>query len=186
MSLGISVDGPTYYFRERPDGVRIEWDLAFVGEGSPGATLPFIIKDLTPRDWRVNPSASVLTTETGQPTGVAMVVLGVRNLESATDLYRRVYGWRAPQTTDDATFGARLAHFAGSPVVLAAPQTAGDWLSERLATFGHAPCAYLLRSDDLEASRGLYGLSEPVAWFDRRVAWVDPARLHGARLGFAG
>lgn len=46
-ALGVPVDGPVYYHRQRPDGVTVEWDLAFVGEGSPGSTLPFIIKDRT-------------------------------------------------------------------------------------------------------------------------------------------
>ena len=62
-SLGVSTIGPDDYYRERPDGVLVEWRLAFIGDGEPGATLPFLIKDKTPRDYRVKPSPSVATSE---------------------------------------------------------------------------------------------------------------------------
>src|SRR5205807_845756 len=35
--LGILVQGPTSFHRERPDGARVEWDLAFLGTGERGA-----------------------------------------------------------------------------------------------------------------------------------------------------
>ncbi len=57
--LGIGVRGPVPMTRSRADGRVVEWDLAFVGDGEPGTQLPFIIRDRTPRDWRVAPSASV-------------------------------------------------------------------------------------------------------------------------------
>lgn len=183
-ALGIPVDGPAYYHRQRPDGVKVEWDLAFVGGGSPGATLPFIIKDRTPREWRVSPSASVAEARPGQPSGVARVVLGIRHLDAAADLFQRVYEWPAPHLADDLAFGARLAHFEGTPVSLATPLSEGGWLSERLDAFGDAPCAYLLRTHDLDAARARYGLSEPVTWLGHPVAWLDPERLNGIRLGF--
>jgi hypothetical protein len=147
-ALGVTVNGPVYMNRRRPDGKLVEWDLAFLGDQGAGATLPFIIKDITPREWRVLPSASAA----GRLAGVAKVILGVENLEAASALFQRVYGWPSPQTLTDTTFGARLANFASTPVTLAAPLTAGDWLSERLAGFGESPCAYLLRATDFEAA----------------------------------
>ena len=62
-SLGIAVRGPMPSGRTRPDGQSIAWEYAFVGEGEPGATLPFLIADRTPRELRVRPSASVSGTE---------------------------------------------------------------------------------------------------------------------------
>ena len=87
--LGVPVRGPFPLNRRRADGALVEWDLVYVGDGEPGATLPFLIKDRTPREWRVQPSASVAGTEL---TGVAVVVLGVDDLATSVDLFRRVYG----------------------------------------------------------------------------------------------
>jgi hypothetical protein len=177
--LGISVTGPDYYQRRRPDGLLVEWDLAFLGDKGAGAMLPFLIQDITPRDRRVRPSASVAA---GLVAGVDTVVLGVADLAAAA-LFQRVYDWPAPQVIDDALFGARLARFTGAPVILAAPLAGYSWLPERLARFGDSPCAYLLRTGDLGAARQRYPLVQPGDWFGRPLAWLDPDRLHGFRIG---
>lgn len=178
--LGISVAGPDYYQRRRPDGLLVEWDLAFLGDKGAGATLPFLIRDITPRDRRVRPSASVAD---GLLAGVDTVVLGVADLEEAAALFQRVYSWPAPEVADDALFGARLARFAGTPVTLAAPLASPAWLPDRLARFGDSPCAYLLHTGDLSAARQRYPLLQPGDWFGRPLAWFDPDRLHGFRIG---
>lgn len=178
-ALGITVKGPVYMHRRRPDGVLVEWDLAFLGDRPAGATLPFIIKDITPREWRVQPSTGIA----GRLTGVAMVILAVENLADSIDLFRRVYGWSVPQFKEDPAFGARLAYFAGTPVTLAVPLAKDDWLAERLARFGPSPCAYLLGAPDLETARRDFGLTPAPNWLGRSVAWFDPARLHGLKLG---
>ena len=54
---GIPVKPPERGSRKRPDGMSVEWMTADVGSGTPGSTLPFIIEDQTPRDWRVQTSA---------------------------------------------------------------------------------------------------------------------------------
>jgi hypothetical protein len=178
-AAGITVKGPVYMHRRRPDGALVEWDLAFLGDLAAGATLPFIIKDITPRERRVQPSAGV----TGRLTGVAMVILGVENLADTIELFRRVYGWSVPQFKEDVVFKARLAHFAGTPVTLASPLAKNDWLAERLARFGPSPCAYLLSSVDFEAASRDFGLMSAQEWFGRRAAWFDPAKLNGIKLG---
>jgi len=51
---GIGVEGPHRMSRRRPDGRAIEWDLAFLGQSpTPGIDLPFMLRDRTPRAWRV-------------------------------------------------------------------------------------------------------------------------------------
>ena len=179
-ALGVPVRGPLYLNRRRPDGVLVEWDLAFLGGGEPGATLPFIIKDRTPREWRVPPSTRVAEAEL---KGVAMVVLGVENLDRAVDLFRSVYDWPAPQMNEDAGLGARLAHFSGTPVTLAAAAQKSGWLAERLARFGESPCAFLLGAADVDAVARRFPLAGSGAWFGFRVMWFDPASLKGIRLG---
>ena len=190
-ALGIPVRGPMPSGRTRPDGQPIEWDFAFVGEGEPGATLPFLIADRTPRELRVRPSASVSGTEL---TGIELVVLGVPDLAQGEDLFRRVYDWNGVRRHDDRSFGAALAHVPGTPVVLAAPLTAkapasGDaaqaenWLARRFAQFGPSPCAYLIGTRDMAASKARLPLVDGGRWFGREVAWIDPARVLGLRLG---
>jgi hypothetical protein len=181
-ALNIPVTSPAYYYRRRPDGKLVEWSLAFLGDKGAGATLPFLIQDITPREWRVQPSPSA----SAWLTGVASVILGVEELEAATELFRRVYGWPAPQLNDDPVLKARLAHFAGTPVTLATPQSTGDWLGERLTQFGESPCAYLLAATDFVATCRHFGLTHSVKWFGRRVAWFDPAKLNGVYLGLIG
>jgi hypothetical protein len=178
-ALGVTVKGPNYMNRRRPDGKLVEWELAFLGDQGAGANLPFIIKDITPREWRVLPSASVA----GRLAGVAKVILGVENLEAASDLFQRVYGWPAPQTLADVAFGAKLANFSGAPVTLAVPRAADGWLSERLVRFGESPCAYLLSTTNFETACQDFRLTPSAIWFERQVAWFDPAKLNGAKLG---
>lgn len=179
VALGLTVKGPTYMYRRHPDGALVEWDLAFPGDQPAGATLPFFIKDITPREWRVRPSAAVA----GRLTGVAMVILGVAKLTDSIDLFRRVYGWSAPQLQEDTAFAAQLAHFTGTPVTLAAPLAHGDWLAERLARFGPSPCAYLLGTPDFEAACRDFALIPAPAWFGRTVGWFNPTKLQGVKLG---
>jgi hypothetical protein len=99
------------------------------------------------------------------------------------DLFRSVYGWPAPQLDEDAGLGARLAHFSGTPVTLAAALAERGWLAERLAQFGESPCAFLLGAADMDAMARRFPLAGPGAWFGRRAMWFDPAKLKGIRLG---
>lgn len=178
-ALGLAVEGPVYMNRRRPDGTLVEWQLAFLGSEGAGATLPFVIQDITPRAWRVVPSASVA----GRLNGVAVVILGVENLEAATALFQLGYGWPAPQVSLDAAFGAKLAYFHNTPVMLAAPLTDNGWLSARLARFGESPCAYLLSAANFAGACQDFKVVPSATWFNRQVAWFDPAKLNGTKLG---
>jgi catechol 2,3-dioxygenase-like lactoylglutathione lyase family enzyme len=181
-SAGIQVDGPHAMNRQSPDGRRVEWELAYLGDHQPGATLPFLIEDRTPRDWRVRPTPGLHTKGL---TGLSAVVLAVRSLESATDLFRRAFQWPTPLTETDSGFGGALAHFPGTPVILAAPQGEG-WLAARLEKFGEAPCAFLLKTPNLTAAVSTFGLIQPTTWFGRRLAWFDPQIIDGTRLACSG
>jgi hypothetical protein len=179
--LGVPIHGPTAMTRRRPDGVLLEWEILDVGDQGGGAVLPFLIQDHTPREWRVQPSASVAG---GELRGVAQAVLGVARLEQAASLFRRVYGWGEPEIREDGEFDARLAWFAGTPVLLAAPLASGEgWLAERLTRFGESPCAFVLASADLAASAQRLPLGVAQEWPGGQVAWIPRERLNGARLG---
>ena len=178
---GISVKGPEHGSRKRPDGMSVEWMTADVGTGTPGSTLPFVIEDETPREWRVQTSASVK----GAPVyGVENVVIGVNNLDASIALFRKAYGWAQPLIENQKDIG-KLAYFPGEPVILAAP-SGGGWLSEHLGKFGETPVAYLLGTRDFAAAAKKYRLSGNKLWFGQKVAWFDAGKLKGVHLGVIG
>jgi hypothetical protein len=159
------VTDPRRAGRTRPDGVQLDWEAAQVGPTN-GGFFPFMIHDFTPRENRAFPSGKPTTD---RYTGVVKVVIGVRNLDDAIAKYRQAYGLEAPDKHDDAEFGARLASFPGTPVVLATPLSQHSWLSDRLDRFGDAPCAFVI------------GNKRP-ATLDK-ISWVDTDKL-GWHLGF--
>jgi predicted enzyme related to lactoylglutathione lyase len=172
---GVDVEGPSAYRRVREDGTVVEWDLTFLGVGEPGASLPFLISDRTPRERRVRP--------TGDPTsssivGVETVVLGVDDLEAAIEEFETVFGLSAPTTRELTDPSADVAVFPDQPVALARPRGEG-WFADRLEAFGPLPVAYLLgrergtepRFDDRTA--GFLG--------DRRIEWLPVTEPVGHR-----
>jgi hypothetical protein len=176
---GIPVNAPERGSRKRPDGMSVEWMAADVGTGTPGATLPFIIEDQTPREWRVQTSASVKGAPVG---GVESVVIGVSNLDASIALFRKAYGWSAPLVETEKDFG-KVAYFPGEPVMLA---SGGGWLAEHISKFGESPVAYLLSASDLAAATKKYKLGGMKMWFGQKVVWFDAAKLKGLRLGVIG
>jgi hypothetical protein len=178
--LGVKAEDPNYLSRKKPDGTLSKWKKAKLGEATSGATLPLLVQDITPRSYRVEPSASTKGTNL---TGVAIVVLGVKDLEASIALFRRVYGWPAPVVEQHPDFGAKLVYFKGTPVILAVPLAQNSWLSERLARFGPSPIAFLLGTRDFKATSARFFLPNATQWFDRKVSWFDPDKLHGVRLG---
>ncbi|MDE3153869.1 MAG: VOC family protein [Acidobacteriota bacterium] len=204
--LGVPVDGPFHMSRKWPDGAMAEWDMATIGEGEPGTLLPFLIKDRTPRELRIPPYRPGGAERGARPRadrlmGIHTVVLGVRHLEKAIALYRRVYGFAEPEIVDNPLFGARLARFADTPVVLATPMRGRpdpraaryedeedqDWLETRLHRFGDGPAACLLRIYDLEMVIERFEMNQdPEPWFDQQIAWFDDLKVGGVRLGVIG
>jgi len=180
---GIKAEGPFPGSRNRPDGTVLQWQTARVGNGTPGATLPFLIQDKTPRSLRVQPSAGLRGSGL---TGIAMVVLGVNDLDAAITLFRRAYGWLPPLQEEHKEFGAKTAHFSGTPVVLAAPLGNRSWLAERLERFGDSPVVLMLGTQDFDSTVGRFKLSLQTVWFGQKVAWFNSERLRRARLAVVG
>lgn len=166
---GIAVDGPNYYTRERPDGVSVEWDLTVVGERELGATVPFLVRDRTPRDHRVPVADSVADTEL---VGLSEVIVGVTDPDTVVDRFLSVFESAPLERREQNDFAAELVRFAETPVTLAVPHE-DTWLAERLDRFGPLPCAYLLESTDVDASIERFDLSPGKEWFDDEVRWFD-------------
>jgi hypothetical protein len=184
---GLAVTDPETFSRERPDGVELSWDLAVVGReepdrSAPGGLCPFFVEDHTPRETRVG--APLDPASAGVPaTGVAEVVVGVTDLDTAVTTLRDGFGLAAPREDDDPTFG-RVANFPDAPVSLA---SGPGWIADRCERFGPVPCAYLLSTDwstaghdapvngspgsAADGSRGVTDGERP--WFGRRLRPVS-------------
>ncbi len=168
-AAGVVVGAPVRSGRVRRDGTRLEWEAAQVGQEPNGTFFPFLIRDFTPREARAFPS--------GQPTtrnfnGVRRVVIAVRDLKASIARYRQAYALRTPAEQEDASFGAHVAVFTGSPVVLAEPLNARSWIAERIERFGEGPCAFVLGK--MEKS------TRQMGW--AAITWYDSAKL-GWHLG---
>jgi Glyoxalase-like domain len=175
QAAGITIH-PVKSGRKRPDGVDLAWETASIGPGPQGTFMPFLIHDETPRKLRAFPH--------GTPTaphfkGVAVVVVGVRDLDGAISQYRQAFGLAEPRRQDDASLQVKLAAFEGTPIVLAAPLTANSWLASRLQQFGEAPVAYVLSTSTAAGQP----VSEQSNWFGKAIGWMDPKKLGGARIG---
>jgi Glyoxalase-like domain len=172
-SAGIPVRAPERSGRTRPDGARLEWEIADVGPAPRGSLFPFLIRDFTPRNNRAYLSGKP-TTERFR--GIGKVVIGVHDLDSAIAEYRRAFGLPAPRLQRDATFGAVLAWFEGTPIVLAKGLAEDSWLSRRVREYGDAPCAFVLT-----ATGGQTG-ARASEWFGSPIFWTSESTL-GWRLG---
>lgn len=174
QAAGIPVAAPVRSGRQRPDGVRLEWQTSDIGSELRGTFFPFLIQDLTPREQRAYPQGHPVTRDFN---GIARVVIAVKDLDAAVQRYRQAFGLPEPQRQVDAAFGAHLASMG--PVVLAQPLTADSWIAARIARFGEGPCALVLSA----AHAGKYHAASKTRWFGADTSWLDPAAL-GWRLGF--
>ena len=158
----------------------IAWSATAVNEGQQGELLPFFIQDKTPRSARIQPSPSVAGTEL---RGLEIIVLGVKNLDEGIALYRRAFGLPAPEIANNPEFGARMAYFSGTPVLLAAPLDDSSWIKPHLDKFGRGPLALLLNTTNFASTSQRLHATGNTVWFNRKVAWLESVKLHGARLG---
>jgi hypothetical protein len=171
--VAMAAKGPQRNGRTRPDGTRLEWEITDIGAGIRGTFFPFLIRDLTPRENRAYLKGK---PSTDQVMGIARVVVGVRDLEAAIVLYRRAFELPAPRKERHAEFGADLAWFEGTPIVLAQGLADDSWLTQRVRKFGEGPSAFVLQS-----AGGLTGATAS-RWFGATIVWTNEQRL-GWRLG---
>jgi hypothetical protein len=177
-SAGIDVRGPEKGSRQRTDGTQLEWETAIVGPGSAGSVLPFLIEDRMPRDLRVPAPTAVSEID-----GVAAVVIGVRDLKASIALFHRAFGLKDSSIEEHPDFEATLASFSHTPVILASQTKANSWLADRLRQFGECPAAFLLKTSSEFPTKDLPTTAKPMRWFETQVAFFDPQRLQGVRIG---
>lgn len=177
---GVPVRGPEPWSRRTPEGRTAAWELAFPGEGEPGALLPFLIQDRTPRAWRARPTHGIEATGVA---GVGQVVLLAADADRAAATLRRAYGWSAPVGSEATGLGARLLRFPGTPACVAEPLDAARPLQRRLTALGAAPAAFLLEVADPAAAGAALPLGPEEPWVGDTVRWLDAEGPGGRRLG---
>jgi hypothetical protein len=175
LAAHIAAGDPERSGRARPDGVQLRWETAQVGDERRGTFFPFLIRDITPREQRVFPS--------GKPTapdfrGITRVVIATRDLRASVARFRAAYGLPDPVEQDDDAFGARLAVFKGTPLVLAAPINTQSWITDRLNRFGEGPCAFIFGVQKKTALK-----TPRTTWAGAEISWLD-SRTLGWHLGF--
>lgn len=179
---GIPVQGPDRYQRRRPDGTVAKWRLTFLGDGEPGEFLPFLIEDDTPREQRIQPTVDSRSCEL---RGVAGVVLAVPDLTTGVGRLERLFSASTFEYRDvrAGPLAGRqaTAEDIGVTVLAPADDTA---IAARLRRYGRGPCAFVLRSEDLDVSSARFTMLTATHLGPAEVHLVDPDALHGlAYLG---
>lgn len=176
---GVEVRGPMRFGRTRPDGVQLAFDIGFVGGGSPGRVLPFLIEDISRREDRVPPPREGAE----RFTGIAAVVIAVADLNSTVVALEKVLGLGPGRTAADPELGGLVAWWAGAPVIVVSPEAPG-WLADRIERFGDGVVGVVLapRAEGGVASQLPGDRTSRVA---DGVIWIDPRRTHGWLLGIA-
>jgi hypothetical protein len=174
-AAGIAVSAPVRNGRQRPDGVRLDWETAQVGTEPNGTFFPFLIHDFTPREQRAFPQGKPLNKDFG---GVTKVVIAVRDLDASVKRYSQAYGNPPPIKQVDKSFGAHLALLGGTPVVLAQPLTRTPGWRAPGAVWRSA-----VRVRAGSAAPGRYQAASETRWFGMKISWFDSQKL-GWRLGF--
>jgi catechol 2,3-dioxygenase-like lactoylglutathione lyase family enzyme len=92
--------------RRRNDGIVIRWKLALLD----GGFAPFLIQDVTPREWRV-PNDPAVTTHLNRAAGLSGVEIAVREMPISWDRYTRLFG-SSPrrESATDRSIGSVVLH----------------------------------------------------------------------------
>ena len=81
----LTMEGPIPMSRIRPDGFVLSWQVD-VPVGQNATALPFLIRDVTPRSYRV-PAAGNATVHANGATGIQNIQIGVGDPNAITRLY---------------------------------------------------------------------------------------------------
>jgi catechol 2,3-dioxygenase-like lactoylglutathione lyase family enzyme len=141
---GAAMSAPFAMERERPDGFRLKWTLA-VAEPPSAGIVPFLIRDLTPRDERVPPERA----HRNGAAGIRTLTVAVEDASAMRVFYERVLDSRGVECRRDDLGATGVRFIAGPPqapheLQFVAPDSDGvaaGWLRAR----GPAPCEVTLR-----------------------------------------
>jgi hypothetical protein len=175
---GLAVEGPVSLGREQLDGTRTEWNLVYLGTDEPGAVLPFLIEDVTPRSTRIEPTAGVADTEL---VGIDRIIVGVDDSTEAVSTFKQAFEIREPVHEQSDVLDVAVTSFPGTPLSIATAES--EWLAERTRQFGNLVCAFLVGTTNFDASVERCGVVTTEMWGDRRVGWLQTVDDVGGRVG---
>ena len=155
---GISISDPNAMTRDRPDGYRLKWVLSIPSAPFNGS-VPFLIKDETPRDERVPRER----THRNGVSGLANLVVAVADAVKVAGWYRIITGIDgAPIEHHDLDAIGTRFELGSHQVDIVAPRGADGPVAEFLRIRSAAPFQATLRG--------------------RRAASLDLAAAQNARL----
>jgi hypothetical protein len=175
----IAIREPQAGGRKKPDGTVLQWRTAAVPDDRGGDILPFAIEDITSRDLRIQPSASVKGSEL---TGVKRVIIGVNNLAAAVAIYRKAFRLGKPELHAGGVPLRKQAYFPGTAIILeqSSPGLRG---ADQVSSFGEGPTEILLGTRDLEQTRRRGNLVDGGSWFGHKIMWFERATARQVHLG---
>jgi hypothetical protein len=103
-------------------------------------------------------------------TGIAFVVVAVRNLYSAIDLYTQRFHLPPPEWENDKSSQVQLAAFPGSPFILASSPDLSSTLATHVAKFGAGPYAVIV-----DQASGGHVAGDTSHWFGDSITWISNA-----------
>jgi len=174
----LNIADPSPGARTRPDGQRVEWQTALIG-GTPSGALPFLIRDVTPRELRVEPPKEGL----GKNARVKEIVVAVKHTDIARDRFQALLGVeprRVHNAANDVT-GYRFTLPWGA-IVIAHPETGGNAMSDQLTQRGEGLYALTLVMDDVNPARRAMKLHNIKVEDETYGFLIAPDAACGARL----
>ncbi|MGH7780264.1 MAG: VOC family protein [Candidatus Binataceae bacterium] len=157
---GVAIGDSSAMTRDRPDGYRLSWVLA-IPQPPLGGQVPFLIRDVTPRDERVPRQRS----HRNGTTGIARITLAVENPAATSSYYARVLGRpAAPRRRLDLDASGVVFTIGSYEIELIAPRSEQSPLAQWLKSRGPGPWSATLRAGGA------------------RSAPVDSGALRAARL----
>jgi hypothetical protein len=135
---GLELAGPYAGGRNRPDGVRLEWQTA----RPASAELPFLCGDVTPRELRV-PGADTWEHDNGA-RGLTRVSVAVADLDTSAERYAALLGSRPL-----VELGRRLFKLGETYIALRSPgphEPESEAIATRLAARGEGIYSFALHS----------------------------------------
>lgn len=181
---GLPAQGPFGMQRLRPDGHLLSWSLLVPGSVSWRRPWPFFIH------WGVSDEQRLIwekpDVHANGVVGWTGISIGVRDLESAIDLYRRQIGLAHPHRNDVPALAARGATFRIGSSTIELLEPVGDGpVQQMLATLGEGPFELRLAVRDLNRARAFFtqrGLPFTPAPTDPSALLLRPEQAMGARL----
>lgn len=135
---GLTITGPVDGGRRRPDGVELRWRSARFRQA--GRALPFLIEDLTPREWRVPGGAA--TEHTNRVRGIRELAIAVTDLPRLADQFAKLLDVTQPPKRHTPQGDTLRASFTvgAQTITLATAARRESPIRRRIESIGPGPC----------------------------------------------